>query len=130
MLMKLKAQGITILVSTPYMDEATRCDRIALIMNGEFMQVDTPQNIIANYPETLWAAQTDQIPKLLKELRNNPLVKSAYSFGEAIHVTFNGKWEVEDNHFQLSTIHSPFKKIAPTIEDCFMLLSKNQRHGK
>ena len=118
MLMKLKSQGITILVSTPYMDEAMRCDRIALIQNGEFMQVDTPQNIIAGYPDTLWSVQTDQMPKLLKELRNNPLVKSAYSFGESIHVTM-------DNG-QLSMDNCQFTKIQPTIEDCFMLLSKNK----
>ena len=129
MLVKLKAQGITILVSTPYMDEATLCDRIALIFNGEFMQVDTPQNIIAAYPETLWSVQTNQMHRLLNELRDNPLVKSAYSFGESIHVTFkmeDGKQKIEseDNRFQLSTFNCQFKKIQPTIEDCFMLLSK------
>jgi ABC-type multidrug transport system ATPase subunit len=116
-LMKLKAQGITILVSTPYMDEALLCDRIALILNGEFMQVDTPQNIIANYPETLWSVQADQMPLLLKELRNNPFVKSAYSFGESIHVTFNGELKVESGKLKV-------EKIQPTIEDCFMLLSQ------
>jgi ABC-type multidrug transport system ATPase subunit len=116
MLIKLKAQGITILVSTPYMDEATLCDRIALILNGEFMQVDTPQNIIANYPDTLWSVQTDQMHRLLKELRNNPSVKSAYSFGESIHVTMNSE--------QLTIKNGQLKKIAPTIEDCFMLLAK------
>jgi len=118
MLMKLKAQGITILVSTPYMDEAMRCDRIALIQNGEFMQIDTPQNIIAGYPDTLWSVQTDQTPKLLKELRNNPLVKSAYSFGDSIHVTIDTE--------QLTIDNGQLKKIQPSIEDCFMLLSKNQ----
>ena len=124
MLIKLKAQGITILVSTPYMDEATLCDKIALILNGQFMQIDTPQNIIANYPQTLWSVQTNRMPELLKELRSNPLVNSAYSFGESIHVTFN-----VDNHYQLSTLNFQFEKIQPTIEDCFMLLSKNQQHG-
>jgi hypothetical protein len=75
------------------------------------------------------------MPKLLKELRNNPLVKSAYSFGESIHMTMESgelKMENEDiqNHFQLSTFNFQLKKIEPTIEDCFMLLSKNQQHGK
>ena len=142
MLMKLKAQGITILVSTPYMDEASLCDRIALISNGEFMQVDTPQNIIANYPETLWSVQTDQMHQTLKDLRSNPLVKSTYTFGESIHVTFNEKLRIDngqltiDNvahahndlaqlNYQLSIINCQFQKIQPTIEDCFMLLSKN-----
>ena len=130
MLMKLKSQGITILVSTPYMDEAGRCDRIALIQNGEFMQIDTPQNIIAGYPETLWAIQTDQMPKLLKELRNNPLVKSAYSFGESIHVTTTSNDNTAKLHSQLTTVNCQFEKIQPTIEDCFMLLSKHQTNGK
>ena len=127
MLMKLKAQGITILVSTPYMDEAMLCDRIALIMNGKFLQVDTPQNIIANYPQTLWSVQTNQMPKLLKELKNNPLVKSAYSFGESIHLTIDNETVLEDN---VTKLNYQLKKIQPTIEDCFMLLSKNQQNGE
>ena len=135
MLMKLKAQGITILVSTPYMDEATLCDRIALIFNGEFMQVDTPQNIIDGYSETLWSVQTDQMSGLLKELQNNPSVKSAYSFGESIHITIdngeltidNGKLQIknEDSHCQLSTVNCQLKKVQPTVEDCFIQLTMN-----
>lgn len=133
MLMKLKAQGITIIASTPYMDEATLCDRIALMQDGEFMQVDTPQNIIASYPDTLWAVQTDRMPRLLKELRKHSLVKSAYSFGESIHVTFNGEltmnngqWVIESgkNIVPFSVSDADFKRITPTVEDCFMLLSK------
>jgi ABC-type multidrug transport system ATPase subunit len=141
MLMKLKAQGITILVSTPYMDEASLCDRIALILNGEFMQVDTPQNIIANYPETLWSVQTDDMHQTLKDLRSNPFVKSAYTFGESIHVTIdNGELtmdNVADAHSnvaqrncQLSIVNCQLKKIEPTIEDCFMLLSNQRTDGK
>ena len=134
MLKKLKHQGITILVSTPYMDEAAMCDRIALILNGKFMQVDTPQNIIDRYPETLWSVQTDEMPKLLKELRSNPLVKSAYSFGESIHFTMeNGELIMDNeelkNNFQFSILNSQLTKIEPTIEDCFMLLSKNQNNN-
>jgi ABC-type multidrug transport system ATPase subunit len=156
MLMKLKAQGITILVSTPYMDEASLCDRIALISNGEFMQIDTPQNIIANYPETLWSVQTNDMHTLLKDLRGNSLVKSAYTFGDSIHVTFNEELGItnyesgidsrKSKHVilseakelknqkspeaqpdsQFSILNFQFQKIQPTIEDCFMLLSKNQ----
>jgi len=115
MLKKLKSQGITILVSTPYMDEATLCDRIALMQNGEFMQVDTPQDIIANYPETLFSVEGENMHKLLKDLRNNPLIKSAYSFGDTIHVTFVNE--------ECKMKNVEFKKIEPTIEDCFMRLS-------
>jgi ABC-type multidrug transport system ATPase subunit len=120
----LKQQGITILVSTPYMDEASLCDRIALILNGEFMQIDTPQNIIDAFPDTLWSVQTDETPKLLKTLRNNLAIKSAYSFGDSIHITMKKGYEVQ------GTEYKSFKKIEPTIEDCFMLLSKQQNDGK
>jgi ABC-type multidrug transport system ATPase subunit len=126
MLVKLKQQGITIIVSTPYMDEASLCDRIALILNGEFMKIDTPKNIIANFPDTLWSVQTNEMPKLLKELRNNPVVKSAYSFGESIHVTFCDSRHVEHSR----DMTAMWKKIEPTIEDCFMLLSKQQNDEK
>ncbi len=121
MLKKLKKQGITILASTPYMDEASLCDRIALIQNGEFMQVDSPKNIIASYPDTLWAVHTEHISQTLNELRSNPAVKSAYSFGDTIHVTLH-----EADHFQFSTFNFQFEKITPSVEDCFMLLSQAQ----
>ena len=129
MLMKLKAQGITILVSTPYMDEATRCDRIALIMNGEFMQVDTPQNIVAAYPETLWSVQTNRMKRLLDDLRKYPFVRSSFSFGEAFHVTVDNRLTFEElTTFLENEGHSDIEiqTIQPTVEDCFMLLSKSQ----
>lgn len=127
MLIKLKAQGITILVSTPYMDEATLCDRIALIMDGKFMQVDTPQNIIDGYPEILWSIQTNQMHHLLKDLRSFPFIKSSFSFGEAFHITVEEQVRPEELKIYLTDKgHSEIeiKSIRPTIEDCFMLLSK------
>lgn len=133
MLMKLKAQGITILASTPYMDEATLCDRIALIQDGVFLQIDTPQNIIAKYPDTLWSVQTNQMHKLLRDLRDYPSIKSSFSFGEAFHATL----ENEENPINLQGFlenkgHSniDIQKIQPTVEDCFMLLSKNRNNGR
>ncbi|MDR1544164.1 MAG: ABC transporter ATP-binding protein, partial [Prevotellaceae bacterium] len=110
MLKKLKQQGITILVSTPYMDEAALCDRIALINKGKILQIDTPENITASYPHPLYAVESDDNYLLLNELRQNPAVRSAYIFGETIHVTFNE---------QLIMNNEQFKKIEPTIEDCF-----------
>lgn len=127
MLKKLKAQGITILASTPYMDEATLCDRIALIQDGEFMQIDSPANIIARYPETLWSVQTSQRHRLLKDLRSLSSVKSSFSFGETFHVTFENQDSVEDlRRFLTNEGHSDIEiqTIQPTVEDCFMLLSK------
>lgn len=126
MLVKLKEQGITILVSTPYMDEATLCDRIALIMDGEFMQVDTPQNIISSYPEILWSVQTSRMHQLLTDLRNFPSVTSSFSFGETVHVTLEGGMGSEDLKLHLEGKgHSGvvIRAIRPTVEDCFMLLS-------
>ena len=133
MLIKLKQQGITILVSTPYMDEATLCDRIALMMDGEFMQVDTPQNIIAGYSEILWSVKTNQMHRLLKGLRTYSSVKSSFSFGETFHVTVEKSLTPEQlKAYLLEKGHSDIeiKPIQPTVEDCFMLLSKNQEHGK
>ena len=128
MLKKLKAQGITIVASTPYMDEATLCDRIALIQDGEFMQIDSPDNIIAQYPDVLWSVQTNQRHRLLKDLRCFPTVKSSFSFGETFHVTFSQQNTAEDLRIYLEQEgHSDIeiRTIQPTVEDCFMLLSKS-----
>lgn len=129
MLMRLKEQGITILASTPYMDEATLCDRIALMKDGEFLEVDTPQNIIAAYPETLWSVRTGQMHRLLTDLRNHPHIRSSFSFGENYHVTVDGQISFDDLKADLKEKgHSgiEIEKIQPTVEDCFMLLSKKQ----
>ena len=126
MLMKLKALGITILVSTPYMDEAMLCDRIALILNGEFMQVDTPQHIIDGYPEILWSAQSNQMHRLLTDLRKHPLVKTAFSFGDAYHITVGEQLAFDDlSAFLSNEGHAgiEIQTVQPTVEDCFMLLS-------
>ena len=133
MLIKLKAQGITILASTPYMDEATLCDRIALIQDGEFLQVDTPQNIINGYPDTLWSVQSNQMHRLLKDLRNYPSIKSSFSFGETFHVTLDNQGTSENlKEFLVNKEHSDIevKSILPTVEDCFMLLSKKQNNER
>ncbi len=127
MLLKLKQEGITILTSTPYMDEATRCDRIALIQDGEFLQVNTPGNIIASYPDALWAVSARQMHRLLNDLRENEAVKSAYSFGNSIHIALAHPMAMEALNAYLTTKQHTdidIKAITPTVEDCFMLLSK------
>lgn len=126
-LKKLKQQGITILVSTPYMDEASLCERIALIQNGKIMSVDTPQNIVAAYPVKLFAVKSAEIYRLLKDLRNAPQTESCYSFGEFLHVT------LKNNPENAATLlkemitqkgHSDFviEDVTPTIEDSFIRL--------
>ncbi|WP_221390614.1 ABC transporter ATP-binding protein [Dyadobacter sp. NIV53] len=128
MLKKLKEQGITILVSTPYMDEATLCDRIALIQGGRIMSIDTPQEIVNAFPEQLYAIKAADIYQLLKDVRSNAETKSCFAFGEYLHLTFKNEQadSVEKltgflnlkNHKRLE-----IKKIEPTIEDCFIRLS-------
>ena len=139
MLRRLKEQKITILVSTPYMDEASLCDRIALINNGEFISIDTPQNIIDNFTDTLYSVEGDDMYQILLDLRKNPLVKTCYAFGDTLHVTLNDVMmrQCDDVMINLSkSVESMssacknfnIKKINPTIEDCYMNLSKNVSH--
>jgi len=130
MLQKLREQGITILVSTPYMDEASLCDRIALIQNGQFLKIDTPKNIVSQFADTLWAAKSNNMHKLLEDLRKDEQVKSSFAFGDSIHVTVQrGKLEVESLKVYLAEKghkNITIEVIEPTIEDCFMELSNTQ----
>jgi len=120
MLMRLKAQGITILVSTPYMDEASLCDRIAFIQSGKILSINTPEKIIADFPHKIYAVEAENSYEILKQLRQNPDVRSVFSFGDTLHVIFNDNFNIqnEKNSYQI-------KEIAPTIEDCFMELTVN-----
>ncbi|MDD4991118.1 MAG: ABC transporter ATP-binding protein [Paludibacter sp.] len=128
MLKNLKAQGITILVSTPYMDEASLCDRIALIQNGEFLTIDTPKNIVSQYKNKLWAVESDEMHKLLLDLRANETTKSCFAFGDKIHISMdNGDLIVDSlQKLLLEKGHTNIfiREIEPTIEDCFMQLSQ------
>ena len=128
MLKNLKAQGITILVSTPYMDEASLCDRIALIQNGEFLTIDTPKNIVSQYKNKLWAVESDEMHKLLLDLRANETTKSCFAFGDKIHISMdNGELIVDSlQTLLMEKGHTNIfiREIKPTIEDCFMQLSQ------
>lgn len=127
MLKALKAQGITILVSTPYMDEATLCERIALIQSGSILSIDTPQNIIRQFPDKLYSVRSGNMIRLINDLRTMPEVTSVYSFGDYHHITlkdddFNGLLQelTEKGHSAVDG-----KPIEPTVEDCFIALMKN-----
>jgi len=132
MLRRLKEQKITILVSTPYMDEAVLCDRIALINKGGFIGIDTPQNIIANFTDTLYSVEGDSMYQILLALRRNPQVKSCFAFGDTLHVTLQGAGCEVKGGLLLKTCLSnmgfkniTIKTIKPNIEDCYMELSQN-----
>ncbi|MBP9924819.1 MAG: ABC transporter ATP-binding protein [Cyclobacteriaceae bacterium] len=126
MLKRLKAKNISILVSTPYMDEASMCDRIALIQNGNIMSVDTPQNIIESFPAELFAAKAKDIYKLLKDFRADPVVDSCYAFGEYLHITLRDDKNSDMAFKELENKYQPqdfeVKRITPTIEDSFIQL--------
>jgi len=134
MLYKLKKEGITILVSTPYMDEASRCDRIALIQDGAFLKIDTPEAIIDQYDKVLWAVKAKDMYPLLKDLRDFDLVETCFAFGDSHHITLkkenaNGSSQglssnelrtyLEDKGHEEIDI----EPIRAGIEDCFMELT-------
>jgi len=134
MLDKLKKQGITILVSTPYMDEASLCDKIALIQDGAFLKIDTPQNIVNQFSNTLWSVHSSNMSKLLKDLRSNKNIITCYAFGDKHHITVrkdslieNGGDFDHENLFQFLTTKKhtevEIKSITASIEDCFMELA-------
>ena len=127
MLQKLKKNfGLPVIVSTPYMDEAIQCDRIALIQEGRFLTIDTPHAIVENYTEELWAVKSDHMHKLLTDLRETDGVKTAFAFGEDHHATIDSSKltmeQLEKNLKGMGHDHINIKKVEPTIEDCFMNL--------
>jgi ABC-type multidrug transport system ATPase subunit len=127
MLKRLKQENITILVSTPYMDEANMCDRIALIKEGVFMKIDSPTGIIASYGEILWAAKGDNMPKLLKNLREHKSVRTSFAFGDVHHVTVDEGFTVDELKEYLAEKGNTginIYPIKPNIEDCYMQLAK------
>jgi ABC-type multidrug transport system ATPase subunit len=126
MLKNLKKQGITILVSTPYMDEAVLCDRVALIQTGKMLSVDTPEGIIAGFDKKLLAVKAPDMLQLLDIVMEYEAVKDAYPFGEYHHVVMKtgGRQELNDYLRQRPGTYE-IKEATPDIEDCFMALMKN-----
>ena len=128
MLKRLQQKGITILVSTPYMDEAALCDRIALIQDGKILQIDTPQEIIKHYPKKIYDVNADKMYELILHLNAYKYKYSVYPFGEFIHYTdqrddFNPtdlmRYLEEKG---LKNVH--IEQTQTTIEDAFMELAK------
>lgn len=124
MLKRLKQKGITILVSTPYMDEASLCDRIALIQKGKILKIDSPDAIVKAYERTIYEVATNQMHQLILDLKEFPSQYSVYAFGEFMHyIDKNDTFETETlraylhkkGHQNIS-IH----KATATIEDVFM----------
>ncbi len=126
MLKNLQGMGITILVSTPYMDEASLCDRVALIQKGQIMQIDTPAKIVENYTRKLFAVRSKEMYRLINDLRSFEKTDTAYAFGQYLHYTSKND-EIEATElekFLLTKKHEELQvyDIEPGIEDVFMEL--------
>lgn len=125
----LKQKGITIVVSTPYMDEAQLCDRVALIQNGEILSVDEPLAIIDSYDKQVISIKAADTFKLLKDLRKYPKTKHCYAFGGEVHYTDKGESNTELLNKYLvdeGNLNLQMEEIGPDIEDVFIDLMKGK----
>ena len=127
MLKNLRKQNITIIVSTPYMDEASLCDKIALIQAGKILLIDPPAKIIESYGENLFEVKSAEKKILLDDLKHFENTKSCFAFGDSIHLTLKQErteFKTELKKYLESKKHTAFEieQIEPTIEDCFIKL--------
>ena len=131
MLQRISSQGITIMVSTPYMDEAQRCHRVALIQQGTIMQTDTPDAIIRQFPHRLFAVSTRDTFRLIQDLTDFSRTRTVFPFGQALHLTpADDRLQAgEIMEFLKSKNHTNISasEIKPNIEDCFMDLMQQKQ---
>ena len=128
MLATLKEKGITILVSTSYMDEAERCDCIALINKGKILDINTPGKLIENTDKNLYNASSKDMYPLLEALRTLPDIKDCYTFGATLHIVTNDSFNPDNTISQLRQRGLKDVNIWPAngnIEDLFIKLAKN-----
>lgn len=129
MLAELKSKGISMLVSTPYMDEASRCDRIALINEGHILGIDTPQGIVAGFDEPLYAVSSKEMFGLLIEARRTQGVKECYPFGEAHHMVTERGFDTArfaDELTGLGFRNVVVRPVEAGIEDVFIKLMRHE----
>ena len=129
MLDRLKSKAITIMVSTPYMDEASRCDRIALIQNSHILEIDTLQGILNKHNKNLFAVKSRNMFQLLNDLRQYEQTQTCFAFGEYLHLSLKGN-SADTNSvkaYLLNKNHTDLiiKPIQPNIEDAFIELMEN-----
>ena len=126
LLQKIKKEGITIIVSTPYMDEAARCDRVALIQKGELLGINNPSEIHKGFTKILYELSLGTgAYKLLKSIRFEDWCGNAWLFGQSVHLTLfdsNAEKAFLDYASKEKII---YRRIIPGIEDTFMELMKN-----
>lgn len=132
-LKRLSKDGISVLVSTPYMDEARLCDRIGLIFHGGLLAVDTPDRLIREHDKKLIAFRARDMYRLLQDIRKEPMVYSCYTFGDSLHTTFG------ENNYPVERFAASLREAGHTdvvwyeieagIEDYFMMLTNNISDG-
>lgn len=133
-LKRLSGDGISVLVSTPYMDEALVCDRIGLIFKGEMLAVDSPEKLVQQHDKKLVAFRGRDMYTLLRDIREEPGVFSCFTFGDALHVTFHERDYPEEYMVEKLTAKGHrevvYYPIEAGIEDYFMKLTSEKGDGK
>ncbi|MGM9852843.1 MAG: ABC transporter ATP-binding protein [Muribaculaceae bacterium] len=125
MLHDLRRHGITIMVSTSYMDEASQCGRVAMIHHGRILRTDTPADLVAGIGESLWNARAADMYRLLDALRAMPEVTVCYTFGATLHVVPAPGFDPDAVTHRLEAEGLRDVRIfpaQPTIEDLFIKL--------
>jgi ABC-2 type transport system ATP-binding protein len=134
MLKKIQKEGITIVVSTPYMDEAEMCDRVGLIQKGKLLEITDPSKPYNNDEALLFSLKSKGgVYTYLEQVRNMAACKHAWLFGDQLHVTLHGKADVEQVKSILDGWGDPsleWKKITPSVEDRFMGLMEQENAEK
>lgn len=124
MLQRLKSHDITIVVSTPYMDEAELCERIAFIQQGKILSIESPSNLKNGFQGNLFEVKTPEIYHLKEKINAQFGEQAAWLFGQSIHVTTHpgGKTSPEALEAILKQSGAPYQlqAIEPGTEDCFI----------
>jgi len=134
-LQEIKKRGITIIVSTPYMDEAVQCDRVALIHNGKLMKINTPENIIDQFEKKIISIKTSNKFMLLETLRKYSNYEAVYAFGENIHFVINNETAINQKAELQKYLDQNFQNdfslqfSTPEFEDCFLNFMRNEDHS-
>jgi len=127
MLHTIKNEGITVIVSTPYMQEAAQCSRIALIQGGNILKIDTPESIVSATEKNIWSVKADNTYRLIVLLRGSGFVSTAHPFGDSVHITLKDEEKIGVPYMENWLTENGFsgiriEAVKPTIEDVFMSL--------
>jgi ABC-type multidrug transport system ATPase subunit len=124
MLAKLRNEGLSIIVSTPYMDEASLCDRVALIQEGNILKVDTPEGVRQSYSQKLFRISAESNFEILKILRQHPELGNAHMAGEYVHLASKDEDLTDELLARVLIDHGKvdayIDEIQADIEDCFI----------